>query len=172
MFGFDFMENFRYPYIAKSVTEFWRRWHISLGDWFRVLFIYRLAVIGQGLETAPEFTGRMVLTGLWHGASWNFIVGLYFGFFVIIEKRFLLQSLGRLPAFVGHVYTLLVIMIGWVLFEMEQLASAWRFIGVMFGFGGHVFLISRRSTICLRMVYCLSYWPSVQLRFQERCYPA
>ena len=98
--------------------------------------------------------------------------GLYFGFFVIIEKRFLLQSLGRSPAFVGHVYTLLVVVIGWVLFEMEQLVSAWRFISVMFGFGGHVLRISRRTMICLRMVYCLSCWQSVLLRFQERCYPA
>lgn len=141
MFGFDFMENFRYPYISKSVTEFWRRWHISLGSWFRE-YVY-IPLGGNRSGFRKQLRNLLVvwfLTGLWHGASWNFIVwGLYFGFFVIIEKRFLLQSLGRLPAFVSHVYTLLVVMIGWVLFEMADLASVWRFMGVMLGFGGHAF---------------------------------
>ncbi|MFE5318348.1 MBOAT family O-acyltransferase [Paenibacillus sp. NPDC056579] len=138
MFGFDFMDNFRYPYISKSVTEFWRRWHISLGSWFREYVYIPLGGNRSGLmKQLRNLLVVWFLTGLWHGASWNFIVwGLYFGFFVLIEKLFLLQSLGRRPAIVCHVYTLLVVMIGWVLFEMEHLASAWRFIGVMFGFGG------------------------------------
>jgi alginate O-acetyltransferase complex protein AlgI len=141
MFGFDFMENFSYPYISKSVTEFWRRWHISLGTWFREYVYIPLGGNRSGLLI--QLRNLLVvwfLTGLWHGASWNFIVwGLYFGFFVMIEKLLLLRWLGRRPAFVGHVYTLLVIIIGWVLFEMDHLASAWRFIGVMFGFGSHGF---------------------------------
>ncbi|WP_152392927.1 MBOAT family O-acyltransferase [Paenibacillus guangzhouensis] len=141
MFGFDFMENFRYPYISKSVTEFWRRWHISLGTWFRE-YVY-IPLGGNRLGLMKQLRNLLVvwfLTGLWHGASWNFIIwGLYFGFFVMIEKLLLLRWLGRMPASVSHVYTLLVVIIGWVLFEMDTLASAWHFIGVMFGFGGHDF---------------------------------
>ena len=111
MFGFDFMENFRYPYISKSVTEFWRRWHISLGTWFREYVYIPLGGNRSGLR--KQLRNLFVvwfLTGLWHGASWNFIVwGLYFGFFVMVEKLLLLRWLERRPAYVAHIYTLLVV---------------------------------------------------------------
>ncbi|MGO4792341.1 MBOAT family protein [Paenibacillus sp. 2KB_20] len=174
MFGFDFMENFRYPYISKSVTEFWRRWHISLGSWFREYVYIPLGGNRSGFK--KQLRNLLIvwfLTGLWHGASWNFIVwGLYFGFFVIIEKLLLLQWLERRSAFVGHVYTLLVVIIGWVLFEMETLSSAWRFIGAMFGFGGHVFAdqqalydLSTNVVLLVVLAFCATPLPGKMLSF-------
>ncbi|OME94682.1 MULTISPECIES: MBOAT family O-acyltransferase [Paenibacillus] len=174
MFGFDFMENFRYPYISKSVTEFWRRWHISLGSWFREYVYIPLGGNRSGFK--KQLRNLLIvwfLTGLWHGASWNFIVwGLYFGFFVIIEKLLLLQWLERRSAFVGHVYTLLVVIIGWVLFEMETLSSAWRFIGAMFGFGGHVFVdqqalydLSTNVVLLVVLAFCATPLPGKMLSF-------
>ena len=176
MFGFDFMENFRYPYISKSVTEFWRRWHISLGTWFREYVYIPLGGNRSGLMI--QLRNLLVvwfLTGLWHGASWNFIVwGLYFGFFVMIEKLLLLRWLGRRPAIVGHVYTLLVIIIGWVLFEMEHLASAWRLIGVMFGFGSHGFAdrqalyeLSTNVVLLVVLAFCATPLPGKILSFMK-----
>lgn len=139
MFGFEFPENFKYPYISRSVTEFWRRWHISLGSWFRE-YVY-IPLGGNRMGLGKQFRNLLIvwfLTGLWHGASWNFIVwGLYFGCFVALEKLFLLTWLKRWPNWAGHLYTLLIIVVGWVLFEFEQLPSAWLFICAMFGFGSH-----------------------------------
>jgi len=168
MFGFDFMENFRYPYISKSVTEFWRRWHISLGTWFRE-YVY-IPLGGNRLGPMKQLRNLLIiwfLTGLWHGASWNFIVwGLYFGFFVMIEKLLFLRWLGRMPTFVGHVYTLLVVIIGWVLFETDHLATAWRFINVMFGFGGHDFVdrqtlydLSTNAGLLVVLAFCATPLP-------------
>lgn len=141
MFGFNFMENFNYPYISKSITEFWRRWHISLGSWFREYVYIPLGGNRSGLpKQLRNLLAVWFLTGLWHGASWNFIIwGLYFGFFVTVEKLFLLKWLQRCPGFMGHVYTLLIVIIGWVFFEFDNLASAWQFIGTMFGYGAHGF---------------------------------
>ncbi len=141
MFGFDFMENFNYPYISRSVTEFWRRWHISLGSWFREYVYIPLGGNRSGLpKQLRNLLVVWLLTGLWHGANWNFIVwGLYFGCFVTVEKLFLLKWLQRVPGFVGHVYTLLIVIVGWVLFEFEHLAAAAAFIGTMFGYGAHGF---------------------------------
>lgn len=139
MFGFDLPENFRHPYISTSVTEFWRRWHISLGSWFREYVYFPLG--GNRLGLAKQFRNLLIvwfLTGLWHGASWNFIAwGLYFGCFVTAEKLFLLKWLTRWPNWAGQLYTLLIVMVGWVLFEIEHLTSAGTFIGTMFGFGAH-----------------------------------
>ncbi|MFM9278697.1 MBOAT family O-acyltransferase [Paenibacillus jiagnxiensis] len=176
LFGFDFMQNFRYPYISRSVTEFWRRWHISLGTWFREYVYIPLGGNRQGM--AKQLRNVLVvwfLTGLWHGASWNFIVwGLYFGFFVMIEKLFLLRWLGRMPVFAGHIYTLLIVIVGWVLFEMEQLASAWRFIGVMFGFGGHGFAdrqalydLSANAVLLIVLALCATPLPGKALAYMK-----
>ncbi|QDS34086.1 MBOAT family O-acyltransferase [Brevibacillus brevis] len=137
MFGFDLPENFKHPYISRSVSEFWRRWHISLGSWFRE-YVY-IPLGGNRMGLGKQFRNLLIvwfLTGLWHGASWNFIVwGLYFGCFVVFEKLFLLKWLKRWPHWAGHLYTLLIVVVGWVLFEFEHLPSAWMFIRVMFGFG-------------------------------------
>ncbi|MED1801165.1 MBOAT family O-acyltransferase [Brevibacillus porteri] len=139
MFGFEFPENFKHPYISRSVTEFWRRWHISLGSWFRE-YVY-IPLGGNRMGLGKQFRNLLIvwfLTGLWHGASWNFIVwGLYFGCFVAFEKLFLLKWLKRWPNWAGHLYTLMIVVVGWVLFEFEHLPSAWMFIRAMFGFGGH-----------------------------------
>ncbi|EJR91852.1 MBOAT family O-acyltransferase [Bacillus cereus] len=142
MFGFDFPENFNYPYISKSVTEFWRRWHISLGSWFRE-YVY-IPLGGNRTGLLKQLRNLLIvwfLTGLWHGANWNFIVwGLYFGLFVTLEKLFLLKWLKNRMSFIGHVYTLIVVLIGWVFFEFENLSVAMDFIGTMFGFNQSVFL--------------------------------
>jgi alginate O-acetyltransferase complex protein AlgI len=139
MFGFDLPENFKHPYISRSVSEFWRRWHITLGSWFRE-YVY-IPLGGNRMGLGKQFRNLLIvwfLTGLWHGASWNFIVwGLYFGCFVAFEKLFLLKWLKRWPNWAGHLYTLLIVVVGWVLFEFEHLPSAWLFIRVMFGFGAH-----------------------------------
>lgn len=138
MFGFELPVNFNYPYISRSVTEFWRRWHITLGSWFREYIYIPLGGNRRGLRIQfRNLLAVWLLTGLWHGASWNFIVwGLYFGFFVTVEKLALLKWLQRVPAPVSHIYTMLVVIVGWVLFEMD-LGTAGSFIGVMLGFGAH-----------------------------------
>jgi len=138
MFGFEFMENFNYPYISKSVTEFWRRWHISLGEWFKE-YVY-IPLGGNRVGKLKQYRNLLVvwfLTGLWHGASWNFILwGLYFCLFIIIEKAFLGKWLKGMPKAVGHIYALLVVVVGWVLFEFEDLSACAKYIASMFGFGG------------------------------------
>lgn len=142
MFGFNLPRNFNYPYIARSATEFWRRWHISLGSWFRE---YVYIPLGGNREGRPKQYRNLLivwfLTGLWHGASWNFVLwGLYYGAFVAIEKIFLLRWLDRRPRAVGHIYTLLIVIMGWVLFEFENIPRAGGFIAAMFGLGAGSFL--------------------------------
>ena len=125
MFGFDFIENFNYPYISKSGTEFWRRWHISLGTWFRE-YVY----IPLGGNRCSKFHATMnvlavwALTGLWHGACWNYVLwGIYFGVILIIEKNFLLKQLEKTPAFVQYIYMILIVAVSWVLFGNENTQS-------------------------------------------------
>lgn len=115
MFGFDFMENFNYPYISESVTEFWRRWHISLSTWFKE-YVY-IPLGGNRVKVSRHILNLLIvwsLTGLWHGASWNFIVwGLYYGVLLIVEKYFIGKYIKKAPAFFRHIYALLIIMTGW-----------------------------------------------------------
>ncbi|KGM96896.1 alginate regulatory protein [Clostridium novyi A str. 4552] len=142
MFGFDLIKNFDYPYISKSVTEFWRRWHISLGAWFRE-YVY-IPLGGNKKGDLKQYRNLFVvwfLTGLWHGASWNFVLwGLYFGIFVTLEKIFILRWLEKSPKFVAHIYTMFLVIIGWGLFEFEDMSACISFIGVMFGFGKNVII--------------------------------
>lgn len=137
MLGFDITMNFNYPYISQNISEFWRRWHMSLGSWFRE-YIY-IPLGGNRVSHLKWYRNLFVvwfLTGLWHGASWNFIIwGLYFGVFVTLEKVFILDLLKKLPRFVSHIYTLLVVVIGWVFFEFTDLAQGLSFIKKMFSFG-------------------------------------
>ncbi|QHW33911.1 MBOAT family protein [Paenibacillus rhizovicinus] len=139
MLGFEFPANFHYPYVSRSVTEFWRRWHISLGSWFRE-YVY-IPLGGNRMGIGKQLRNLFIvwfLTGFWHGASWNFIIwGLYFGVLVTVEKLFLLKWLQRLPRLASHCYTLLAVVIGWVWFEFDHLDAAWAFIGTMFSFSGH-----------------------------------
>lgn len=138
MFGFNFEENFNYPYISKSVTEFFRRWHISLGTWFRE-YVY-IPLGGNRCSTYKHIRNILVvwiLTGLWHGASYNFMLwGLYYGVILILEKIFLKKYIDRLPAFIQHIYTLLIIITGWVIFSFEDMGQLGRYLKTMFNVTG------------------------------------
>ena len=132
--GFEFKENFNYPYISKSITEFWRRWHISLGTFFREYLYIPLG--GNRKRALFNIMFVWAVTGLWHGASLNFVIwGLYFGVILLIEKYLLRGFLEKLPVFFSHVYCLLVVLYGWVLFYFTDLSQAFRATARFFGFG-------------------------------------
>ncbi len=135
LFGFAFRPNFHYPYIASSITEFWRRWHISLSSWFRdYLYIPLGGNRGGRARTYANLVTVFLLCGLWHGASWTFIAwGLYHGTFLVLERLGLQRRLERLPALLQHAYTLGVVVIGWVLFRAKSFAAAAGMLGAMVG---------------------------------------
>jgi alginate O-acetyltransferase complex protein AlgI len=138
MFGFDLLENFNYPYESASVTEFWRRWHISLGSWFRE---YVYIPLGGNRKGLPRQVLNLLivwfLTGLWHGAGWNFIIwGLYFFVLLFIEKLGLLKLLKKCPAFVGRLYTLFAVLISWIIFASDDMSSALSMLASLFGANG------------------------------------
>ena len=137
MFGFHFLENFNFPYMAKSITEFWRRWHISLSSWFREYVYIPLGGNRKGLpRQVLNLLIVWMLTGLWHGANWNFVLwGLYYGVLLIIEKLFLLKLIEKLPAWIGHVYSLFLVVIGWAIFAQTDMSQLTRFLKAMFGIG-------------------------------------
>ena len=134
MFGFKFLENFDFPYIARSITEFWRRWHISLSSWFRdYLYIPLGGNRGSRGRTYLNLLTVFVLCGLWHGASFSFLVwGLWHGAFLVIERAFLARALDRTPAILRHAYVLLAVMLGWVFFRAETLGQAVDYLEAMF----------------------------------------
>ncbi len=136
MFGFEFLKNFDYPYISKTITEFWRRWHISLGTWFRE-YVY-IPLGGNRVGKKRLILNLLIvwfLTGLWHGASVNFILwGLFFGLILIIEKLFLYKQLQKLPNIVQHIYSLFLIIIGWVIFFFEDFEEMTAYFVSMFDF--------------------------------------
>lgn len=135
MFGFTYVENFNYPYISKSITEFWRRWHISLSTFFRD-YVY-IPLGGNRRHQLRNMFIVWALTGLWHGASWNFVLwGLYYFVFLAIEKLFLGKFLEKLPAVVRHVYALFIIVIGWVFFYFDDVSRLGQMLKLMFGFSG------------------------------------
>jgi len=146
MFGFEFSENFNYPYIARSITDFWRRWHISLSSWFRD-YIY-IPLGGNRVSKLKWLRNILIvwlLTGLWHGAAWNFVFwGLFFGILLIIEKLFLEKYLKRLPKTLAHMYVLLIIMISFIIFNGESISQIMQNIGGLVGFSG-TSLISQES---------------------------
>lgn len=137
MFGFDFLENFNYPYISQSVSEFWRRWHISLGSWFRD-YVY-IPLGGNRVSPIKQYRNLFIvwsLTGIWHGANWTFVTwGLYYGFLIALEKAFLQKYLNKLPKLCRHIYLILLVMIGWVFFRAENIVQAWEYIKVLIGLG-------------------------------------
>ena len=141
MLGFRFLENFDYPYMSKSITEFWRRWHISLGSWFRDYVYIPLGGNRKGLaKQIRNICIVWLLTGLWHGANWTFVLwGAYFGVLLIIEKMFLLKALKKAPAIVGHIYTMFFVIISWVIFALDDMKSVTGYIGAMFGAGGALY---------------------------------
>lgn len=138
MFGFQFPPNFNYPYISRSITEFWRRWHMTLGGWFREYVYIPLGGNRKGrLRTYMNLLIVWMLTGFWHGASWNFVIwGLYFGVFIILERLFLQNALQKLPPLLQHLYFVFFILIGWVIFVFDDLSAGLEYLAVMFGMGG------------------------------------
>ena len=141
IFGFTFPENFKYPYISKSITEFWRRWHITLSTWFREYLYIPLGGNRRG-RTRQIWNLFVVwsLTGLWHGASWNFVLwGIYYFILLTIEKIFLGEKLEQLPGWLQHVYTCLVVLFGWVIFANENIADLGRYFLTMFGANGALY---------------------------------
>lgn len=137
VFGFRFNENFDYPYLSASVTEFWRRWHMSLTAWFReYLYIPLGGNRGGTAKTLRNILLVWFCTGFWHGASWNFVIwGLYFALWLILEKYVLREALKKTPAWAKHAYTLIVVFAGWGIFAMEDLSVCWRYFSVCFGGG-------------------------------------
>ena len=140
MLGFEYKENFNYPYIAGSVREFWQRWHISLSTWFRdYLYIPLGGSRGSKGRTYINLIVVFFLCGLWHGASWTFVIwGLYHGFFLVIERLWLGRFLEGRNRIIGHIYTLLVVMCGWVIFASDTFSQAVGFLAAMAGLGGKV----------------------------------
>ena len=156
MMGFHYQENFNYPYISKSITEFWRRWHISLGSWFRD-YVY-IPLGGNRVDKGRYLFNILLvwaLTGLWHGGAWNFVVwGLYFAALLMAEKLWLLNRLERHKV-LGQIYAIITVVIGFVIFDANSLNQAWEYIETMFGFGT-VPMISAEAIYYLRS-YAIIY---------------
>ena len=162
MFGFHFVENFNYPYIAKTATEFWRRWHISLSSFLRD-YLY----IPLGGNRSHAWRNLFVVwfaTGLWHGASWNFILwGLFFGVLIALERLGLRNLLEKLPGFISHFYLLFVVLISWVIFYFTDLSRVAQYLGIMFGLSGQPLTNSQTLLalegnlfwLILAVVFCL-----------------
>ena len=154
MFGFEFLENFNYPYISKSASEFWRRWHISLGSWFRDYVYIPLGGSRKGkVRTYINLFIVWFLTGFWHGASWTFIAwGLYFGILIAIEKAFLEKLLEKVWNPIRHIYLIIIVMIGWIFFRADNFNYAFGYIGSLFGSKGQ--LLYNNDTLR----YMNDYW--------------
>lgn len=179
VFGFRFLENFNYPYISKSITEFWRRWHISLGTWFRDYLYIPLGGNRKGLPR--QILNLLIvwgLTGFWHGAGWNFLLwGLYFAVILIVEKLLLLKVLEKLPAFFRHLYALLLILIGWVIFNCTSLSSLTVYLRDLFRFSavstadfGYLWYLCRQfwpELIC-GILFCLPVLPALKKRIAQK----
>lgn len=174
MFGFEFNMNFNYPYVSKSTTEFWRRWHISLSSWFRD-YVY-IPLGGNRVSKIKHIRNLLIvwfLTGLWHGAAWNFVAwGLYYGVILIIEKYFLSPVLDRLPDVVRHIYSIVLVVIGWVLFFSSSFGQAADYIRVMFGAGAHGFadresMYLLTSNLILWLILIFGSTPLVHFRYEH-----
>ncbi len=141
MLGFHFLENFDYPYISRSITEFWRRWHMSLGSWFRSYVYIPLGGNRKGLPMQIRNIAIVwLLTGIWHGASWNFLIwGAYFGVFLILEKLFWLDFLKK-HKILSHIYTIVLVWVGWAIFAFDNMAKGAEYLKAMFGLAGAGFV--------------------------------
>lgn len=174
MLGFEFNMNFNYPYVSKSITEFWRRWHISLSRWFRD-YVY-IPLGGNRVSKIKHIRNLLIvwfLTGLWHGAAWNFVAwGLYYGVILIIEKYLLSPVLDRLPDVVRHIYSIVLVVIGWVLFFSSSFGQAADYIRVMFGAGAHGFadresMYLLTSNLILWLILIFGSTPLVHFRYEH-----
>ena len=157
MFGFDFLENFNYPYISDSITEFWRRWHMSLSSWFRDYVYIPLGGNRKGkLRQCINIMIVWFLTGFWHGANWNFMIwGVYFGVILLCEKLFLLKGLKKAPKFIGHIYALILIVIGWGIFAFEDFGKLSQNFKNMFGISGIDFI--NHQTVAWLAAYAVTF---------------
>ncbi len=171
MFGFNFLENFNYPYISASIRDFWRRWHISLSTWFRDYLYIPLG--GNRFGNARTYLNLIIVfacTGFWHGASFNFVVwGLYHGLFLILERSFLGKILDRLPRFAGRIYSIIIVLLGWVIFRAETLTDAAVYYSNMFnlgniGFASAMSLIDRLSLFIFTaaIILCIPVIPYIK----------
>lgn len=163
MFGFHFLENFNFPYMSKTITEFWRRWHISLSSWFRE-YVY-IPLGGNRKGMGRQLFNIMVvwmLTGLWHGANWNFVLwGIYYGILLMFEKLFLLKWLKKAPAWIGHIYSMFLVVIGWTIFAQTDMSRLGRYLKTMFGIGAHggadadfFYFLSTNAVLLILLVVC------------------
>ena len=161
MFGFKFLENFNFPYISKSITEFWRRWHISLSTWFKDYVYIPLGGNRKGIKR--QIINMFIvwsLTGFWHGAEWNFIIwGIYYFIFLVLEKYVLKKALDKAPSIILHLYTLLIVYIGWIIFRCDNLRALINYLKALFSFN-----ITKVSMNELS-VYIESYWVYFILAF-------
>ena len=163
IFGFHFLENFNFPYMSKTITEFWRRWHISLSSWFRE-YVY-IPLGGNRKGMVRQLFNIMVvwmLTGLWHGANWNFVLwGIYYGILLMFEKLFLLKWLKKAPAWIGHIYSMFLVVIGWTIFAQTDMSQLGRYLKTMFGIGAHggadadfFYFLSTNAVLLILLVVC------------------
>ena len=174
MFGFHFEENFRYPYIAKSVSDFWRRWHISLQTWFRDYVYFPLGGSRvSGLRLVFNLFVVWALTGIWHGANWTFLAwGLMYFVLLIVEK---FTGLDKKPRFWGHIYTLLFVMIGWVIFRSSGMGNAFTYIKAMFGIGAKgvsdsavgAYLLQNWVYYVLALIGCFPLLPRLEEKWKN-----
>lgn len=178
MFGFRFLENFDYPYIATSITDFWRRWHISLSTWF-LEYVY-IPLGGNRRGTLKTWRNLLIVwlcTGFWHGASWNYILwGLYYFVLLAIEKLFLYRALEKIPRFFRHAYTLLFVYFGWLLFTFEDSAAGIAYLCKMFGANGTMLwqgsdlwlLLSNLVFLCILVIASTPYPKHLFWRLWEK----
>ncbi len=171
MFGFNIAENFNFPYIARSIREFWQRWHISLSTWFRD-YVY-IPLGGNRRKSIVVYRNLLIvflLTGFWHGATWSFVFwGLFHGFFLVIERIGFGKILEKLPSFISWGYTILVVLTGWVFFRIEDFPTALEFVQKLFGFGevgqlSAIGFINNESLIVLLLAIVMSL-PLVQIKW-------
>ncbi|HIZ55663.1 MAG TPA: MBOAT family protein [Firmicutes bacterium] len=173
MFGSSYNENFQYPYIAKSATDFWRRWHISLSSFFRD-YLY----IPLGGNRKHQYLNLFIvwgLTGLWHGASWNFVLwGLYYGVLICLERLFLRKVLEKIPAFFSHLYLLFITVVGWVIFYYTDSSQLFAYLGKMFSFSGgfplelQLQIVNNIFWILLSAFFCMPVVPFLRRVIREK----
>lgn len=173
MLGFEFLPNFNYPYISRSVTEFWRRWHMSLGTWFRDYVYIPLGGSRKGrAKTYRNIFIVWLLTGIWHGASWNFVLwGLFYAAFLLLEKAFLLEKLEKMRV-LPHIYALLLVMGGWVIFAIEDVSRIGTYFAALFGSHGAAngaALYDLRSYLPLLVILALASTPLPKRVYDRLC---
>lgn len=176
IFGFDYQENFNYPYTACSITDFWRRWHISLSSWFKE---YVYVPLGGNRKGLPRqiFNIAVVwaLTGLWHGAGWNFILwGVYFAVILICEKLFLLKMTEKLPHVFRHLYAMVFIIAGWVIFAIDDMTKMAHYFSMMFGASGSfiddtfLYFVETRALLLIVCILCATPFPARLFKAAEK----